>query len=186
MHRSLARLLAPLGAASVLASVGAGAVHAQDFIYEPDRNVTVIQADHDVINHFDTVTRTFSCPDGSSLSTFASDDALWRNQSSDGVNGTLWSGGAGAGSLTLTFTNFNLSGDQFTGAAFVCTGNQDPQAQPQPQPAPQAAPQPQPQAQPPAQVAAPTIPVGLNQTDFQAAYDALIKTLPPAPRIAHW
>jgi hypothetical protein len=182
MHRSFARLLAPLGAVSVLASFGAGVVNAQDFIYEADRNVTVIQADHEVINHFDTVTRTFTCPGGSSLSTFASDNALWRNQSSDGVNGTLWSGSAGDSSLTLTFSNFNLSGDQITGIAYVCTGNQDPQAQPAPQAQP--VPQPQPQAQPP--VTAPTIPVGLNQADFQAAYDALLKTLPPAPRINHW
>ena len=122
MHRSFARLLAPLGAVSVLASFGAGVVNAQDFIYEADRNVTVIQADHEVINHFDTVTRTFTCPGGSSLSTFASDNALWRNQSSDGVNGTLWTGSAGDSSLTLTFSNFNLSGDQITGIAYVCTG----------------------------------------------------------------
>ena len=94
MHRSLARLLAPLGTAGLLATsgLGIGVVHAQDVIYEPSRNVSVIQADQDVINHLDTVTRTFSCPDGSALSTFAADGALWRNQSSDGVAGTLLSG----------------------------------------------------------------------------------------------
>ena len=178
MHRSLARLVAPLGAAGVLASFGVGAVHAQDFIYEPDRNVTVIQADHEVINHYDTVSRTFTCPNGSALSTFASDGALWRNQSSDNVNGYLWSGAAGDSSLTMTFTNWNLSGDQTTGIAFVCTGNQDPQAQTETPPVAQPQPQPQPQQ--------PTIQVGLNQTDFQAAYTALLKTLPPAPRVAHW
>lgn len=179
MHRSLARLLAPLGTAGILASVGVGAVHAQDFIYEPDRNVTVIQADQNVINHLDTVTRTFSCPDGSALATFAADGALWRNQSSDGVIGTLWSGSEGGSTLTLTFTNWNTSGDQTTGLAYVCTGNLDPQAQPQPQPQPQAQPQPQ---QPPA----PAIQVGLNQADFQAAYATLLKSLPPAPRVSHW
>jgi hypothetical protein len=183
MHRSFARLLAPLGAAGVLASLGTGAVHAQDFIYEADRNVTVVQADHEVINHYDTVSRTFSCPDGSVLSTFLSDGALYRNQSSDNVNETLWSGGAGGSSFTLTFTNWNLSGDQTTGAAYVCTGNIDPQAQQPAAPDPQAQPQPQPQAQQPQ---APVIQVGLNQADFQAAYTALLKTLPPAPRVAHW
>jgi hypothetical protein len=179
MHRSLARLLAPLATAGVLATTGIGAVHAQDFIYEPDRNVTVIQSDHEVINHLDTVTRSFSCPNGATLSTFASDGALWRNQSSDNVGATLWSGSQGDTSLTLTFTNWNVSGDQVTGIAFVCNGNQDPQAQPQPDP------QPQPQLQP-QQPQQPAIQVGLNQADFQAAYTALLQTLPPAPRRAHW
>jgi hypothetical protein len=145
MHRSLARLLAPLATAGVLATTGIGAVHAQDFIYEPDRNVTVIQADHQVINHLDTVTRTFSCPNGATLSTFV-DGALWRNQSSDNVNATLWSGSQGSTSLTLTFTNWNVDGDQVTGLAFVCNGNVDPQAQP---PVPDPQPQPQPQPEPP-------------------------------------
>ena len=181
MSRSFTRLLAPLGAAGVLASFGVGAVHAQDFIYEPDRNVTVVQANHEVINHYDTVSRTFSCPDGSALSTFLSDGALYRNQSDNGVASYLWSGSAGGSSFTLTFTNWNLSGDQTTGVAFVCTGNIDPQAQPPVANDPQPQPQPQPQ-----QPQAPVIQVGLNQADFQAAYTALLKTLPPAPRVAHW
>ena len=76
MTRLFTRLVAPLGLAGMLASAGGGIVHAQDFIYEPDRNVTVIQADQEVINHYDTVSRTFTCPNDSVLSTFAADGAL--------------------------------------------------------------------------------------------------------------
>jgi hypothetical protein len=167
--------MAPLGIAGLLATAGAGIVHAQDYIYEADRNVTVIQADHEVINHFDTVSRTFTCPNDSVLATFTSDGALWRNQSSGGVNATQWSGSEGANSLTLTFTNWNVSGDQTTGLAYICTGNQDPQAQ---TPAPTPTPAPQPQQ--------PTVQVGLNQSSFQAAFNALLQTLAPAARISQW
>ena len=89
----------------------------------------------------------------------------------------MWSGSAGGSSLTLTFTNFNLSGDQTTGLAYVCTGNQDPQAQ-APAPTPTPAPQPQPQA--------PIIQDGLKQSDFQAAFNALLQTLPAGAHTSQW
>jgi hypothetical protein len=127
MHRSLARLLAPLATAGLLATTGLTAAHAEGLTYQPAQNDTFVEADHGVINHLDTVTRTVSCPNGTTLTPFY-DGTLAKNQSSAGVVDSQWSGSAGGTSLTLTFTNWNLSGDQTTGVAYLCNGNALPPA----------------------------------------------------------
>jgi hypothetical protein len=97
------------------------------------------------------------------------DDAIVTNTSS--ANVTMAHLLNYDGSLQLSFTNWNLDGDQTYSFSVGCDG-------PAPAPDPTPAPAPQPRQ--------PTIQVGLNQADFQAAYTALLKTLPPAPRVSHW
>src|SRR5919199_3282950 len=109
-HMSLHSLKTLVRVAPALLALGLGstAVHAQGYSYIPERDTTIVSFDQRVINHFDTQRQTFSCPDGRTIGTFANGDT-WRNLSSSGVDAYVWSGGEGSNSLTMTFTNRNLS-----------------------------------------------------------------------------
>jgi hypothetical protein len=170
MHRSIVRLLAPLGTAGLLALAGTGAAAAQTTWY-------TVATDPVVINHFDTASFVYHCPNGERVAqNQVDDDAILTNTSS--ANVTMAHLLNYDGSLQISFTNWNTSGDQTYSFNVGCQGQA-----PAPEPVPTAAPTPAPQAPQPQQ---PAPQVGLNQTDFQAAYDALLKSLPAAPRIQHW
>jgi hypothetical protein len=173
MHRSLVRLLAPLGAAGLLATAGLGSAAAQSL---PTWHL--VQSDPQVINHLDTASFVYNCPDGARVAqNQVDDDAIVNNTSSSNV--TMAHFLNYDGSLQLSFTNWNIEGDQTYSFSVGCDG---PATDPTPVVAPTPVPSPQPQQQP----NTPPIQVGLNQADFQAAYNALLKTLPPAPRTTHW
>jgi hypothetical protein len=172
MHRSLVRLLTPLGAAGLLATAAFGSASAQSL---PSWHL--VQSDPQVINHFDTASFVYHCPDGASVAqNLVDDDAIVNNTSS--ANVTMAHFLNYDGSLQLSFTNWNVTGDQTYSFSVGCNG-------PAPDATPVAAPTPAPTAQP-QQPAPVSIQVGLNQADFQSAYNALLKTLPPAPRTTHW
>jgi hypothetical protein len=171
MHRSLVRLLAPLGTAGLLALAGASGASAQSTWY-------TVATDPVVINHFDTASFVYHCPNGERVAqNGVDDDAILSNTSSPNV--TMAHFLNYDGSLQISFTNWNTIGDQTYSFTVGCQG----QAPAAPDPVPTAAPTPAPAPQQPQ---APAPQVGLNQTDFQAAYDALLKSLPAAPRIQHW
>jgi hypothetical protein len=126
---SLRTLKSLVGIAPALLALGLGstAVHAESYSYIAERDTTIVSFDPRVINHFDTQQQTFSCPDGRTIGTFANGDT-WRNLSSSGVDAYVWSGGQGSNSLTMTFTNRNVSGDQTYSIALACHGRYTPDA----------------------------------------------------------
>jgi len=127
MQFSSLKFLARVTPALVALAVGATAVHADGYSYVAPRDTTIISVDPKTINHWDTKRETFSCPSGHTLGTFANGD-VWRNTSSDGVDAYVWSGHEGDTSLSMTFTNRNVSGDQTYAIAFACHGRYAPDA----------------------------------------------------------
>jgi hypothetical protein len=103
-HLSL-KTIARLAPAVFALGLGATAVQAESYSYDTGRDVTFISTDAQVINHYQTVRQSFTCPNGMRLATFSSDGALARNTSSSGVAAYLWDGSEGGTSLTETFTN---------------------------------------------------------------------------------
>jgi hypothetical protein len=182
MHRSIARFIAPLGITGLMALAGAASASAQEMPYTAAPfapGFYQVTVEPQVINHFQTVSFLYHCPNGDRVGQDAADNPSVTNTSSANVTIAPWINYDG--SLQLGFTNWNVDGDQTYSFQVICVGNL-PAQEPAPTPAP--APQPAPQQQPQKQADAPQ--VGLNQADFQAAYDALLQTLPPAPRRAHW
>jgi hypothetical protein len=121
------KALARIAPAFLVLGLGTSAVHAESYSYIAERDTTIISFDSRPINHFDTQRQTFSCPNGGTIGTFANGDT-WRNTSSGGVDAYVWSGGQGSNSLSMTFTNRNLSGDQTYAIALACHGRYTPDA----------------------------------------------------------
>jgi hypothetical protein len=169
-----------------MALAGAASASAQDLPYTTapfGPGSYQVTLEPQVINHFQTVEFLYRCPNGDKVAQDAADNPSVTNTSSAHVTSAPWLNYDG--SLQLGFTNWNVSGDQTYSFQVICLGN-PPDQQPAPAPVPTPAPDPQPAPQQQPQQQAPAAQVGLNQADFQAAYDALLKTLPPAPRRAHW
>jgi hypothetical protein len=122
------KTLARLAPAVFALGLGATAVQAEGYTYDTGRDVTFTSTDAQVINHYQTLRQSFSCPNGMRLATFSSDGALTRNTSSSGVAAYLWDGSEGGTSLTETFTNWNASGDQTYSIAYACHGRYAPDA----------------------------------------------------------
>jgi len=169
MHRSIARLLAPLGVAGLFALGGVGSASAETRYYE-------VTSPDTVINHLDTASFLYTCPNGDMVPDGMGNPPV-TNTSSPNVTMAVFH--KYDGSVQISFTNWNLSGDQTYSFRVLCQTDAplpSAPAQPDPVPAPTAAPRPQPQP------AAPL--TGLSLADFQSAYDALIKTLPAGRRNA--
>jgi hypothetical protein len=172
---SFARLSAALGTIAVLATAGVGSASADSQNYNAASDVTTIFTDRQVINHWQTLTTTYSCPPGHLLVPQYTDNLgtteYFRPIATGGdvifEPSTLGNWNLlGSNSVDVTWTNWELTGDQFIAAIYQCTGNLDP-APATPTATPQSAPtQPTPSPTP-----HPTVPVGLtNLSDFHAAF----------------
>jgi hypothetical protein len=115
-----AALLTPVAAALATGSHALGRIpfaHAADltiWISEPTNN----------INHFQTLSATYTCP-ADYPAVGNADNSLqipFNNQSSSGVSATMDGGGYGSASLTVSFTNWNLWGDQTYSISLACHG----------------------------------------------------------------
>jgi hypothetical protein len=154
----------------LLALGGVSAASAQTRYYE-------VSEPPQVINHFDTVSFMYHCPNGDMASDGAGNIAT--NTSSPNV--TMAQFRNYDGSVQISFTNWNLDGDQTYSFNILCMTDRPLEVTaPTPDPSPVPAPQPQPQPQAPVQ--APL--AGLSLTDFQAAYNGLLTSLPTAQRKA--
>jgi len=184
---SLARLSAALGTVAVLATVGLGSAYADWESYDPATDVTTITTDPQVINHWQTVQTTYSCPQGHQLVPQGTDLLgnifyFTRNES-DGILDVYSSLGnwniLGPQSVAISWTNWAVTGDQTFQAIYKCTGNLFPGAPTYPAPTTQAATQQSNATQPtPSPTAQQTGPTGLtNLADFQAAFDKGLPTL---------
>jgi hypothetical protein len=170
MNRSLTRLLAPLGIAGLLASSSLGTASAQTV---PTWHW--VSTDPQVINHGATASFYYTCPDGQNVAVNGlGNDADVENTSSSNVTMAHYLNTLD-GSLSVSFTNWNLDGDQTYSFNVGCPGpapDQDPPAAVPVQQVPPIQPQPQ---QPPALGSAANDP--LTASGFLDAYNALLQSL---------
>src|ERR671933_2101428 len=166
MNRSLARLFAPLGAIGLLASSSLGTASAQSL---PTWHW--VQADPQVINHGATASFYYTCPDGQNVTINGlGNDALVENTSSPNVTMAHYLNLLD-GSLSVSFTNWNLDGDQTYSFNVGCPGPAPDQAPPPADPTQTPPPAPQVPAPPPP----PSPP--LSAAGFLDAYNALLQGL---------
>ena len=170
MHRSLVRLLAPIGVVGLLASSSLSTASAQSL---PTWHW--VSTDPQVINHAATASLSYTCPDGQNVAINGfGNDAIIENTSSANVTMAHYLNTLD-GSLSVSFTNWNLDGDQTYSFNIGCPG---PAADPTPPPDPgvQQTPltQVQPQ-QPPALGDAANDP--LTASGFLDAYTTLLQGL---------
>ena len=170
MNRSLARFLAPLGAIGMLAGSGLGTASAQAV---PAWHW--VQTDPQVINHGATASFYYTCPDGQNVAINGlGNDANVENTSSPNVTMAHYLNTLD-GSLSVSFTNWNLDGDQTYSFNVGCPGPA-PDQMPPPAPEVQQTPVPQTQPQqPPALGSAANDP--LTASGFLDAYNALLQGL---------
>ncbi|MBV9323424.1 MAG: hypothetical protein JO352_06520 [Chloroflexi bacterium] len=135
---SFARLSAALGTAAVLATAGLGSAYAQSESYDSQNDVTTITTDPQVINHFQTTSLLYSCLPGHLLVPQGTDSAgnlqYYQPTASAGVTSVGSTLGNlsvfGPASVNVTWTNWNLTGDQTFQVDFQCTGNEFPSPPP--------------------------------------------------------
>ncbi|MBV9580546.1 MAG: hypothetical protein JO057_18340 [Chloroflexi bacterium] len=169
MNHSLARLLAPLGAIGLLASSSLGTASAQSL---PAWHW--VSTDPQVINHGATASFYYTCPDGQNVAINGlGDDANVENTSSPNVTMAHYLNTLD-GSLSVSFTNWNLDGDQTYSFNVGCPGPAPDQTPPpapnvQQTPVTQAPPQ-----QPPALGDMVNDP--LTAAGFLDAYNALLQS----------
>ena len=166
MNRSLARLFAPLGAIGLLVSSSLGTASAQSL---PTWHW--VQTDPQVINHGATASFYYTCPDGQNVTINGlGNDALVENTSSPNVTMAHYLNLLD-GSLSVSFTNWNLDGDQTYSFNVGCPGPAPDQTPPPADPLQTPPPAPQVQAPLPAASAA------LSANGFLDAYNALLQGL---------
>jgi hypothetical protein len=174
MNRSLTRLLAPLGLVGMLASTSLGTASAQSL---PTWHW--VSTDPRVINHGATASFSYTCPDGQNVAINGfGNDALITNTSSANVTMAHYLNTLD-GSLSVSFTNWNLDGDQTYSFSVGCPGPAPDQQTPPPAAPVQPPPVQQPQ-QPPAVGNAANDP--LTASGFLDAYNALLQGLKPGQR----
>jgi hypothetical protein len=175
MNRSLTRLLAPLGLVGMLASTSLGTASAQSL---PTWHW--VSTDPQVINHGATASFYYTCPDGQNVAINGfGNDALITNTSSANVTMAHYLNTLD-GSLSVSFTNWNLDGDQTYSFDIGCPGPAPDQQTPPPAAPVQPPPVQQPQQQPPALGNAANDP--LTASGFLDAYNALLQGLKPGQR----
>jgi hypothetical protein len=177
MNRSITRFLAPLGMAGLLASTSLSSASAQSL---PTWHW--VSTDPQVINHGATASFYYTCPDGQNVAINGfGNDANVQNTSSPNVTMAHYLNTLD-GSLSVSFTNWNLDGDQTYSFNVGCPGPAPDQTPPPADSVPQTpVPQPQPQPQqPPALGSAANDP--LTASGFLDAYNALLQGLKPGQR----